>query len=51
MKAENIFKRIPENLREDIVCSGIVRIERIISTGQASPETGWYDQAESESSL
>lgn len=25
-----------------------IKIERIVSTGQSSPETGWYDQAQNE---
>lgn len=29
---------------EDLVRSGPVRIERIVSTGQSSPEGFWYDQ-------
>lgn len=33
---------------EDFVKSGDVRIERILSKGQASPEPGWYDQDENE---
>lgn len=48
----NIFEGIPEALDaevfEDIVRSPRVRIERILSQGQTSPETGWYDQDENE---
>ncbi len=33
---------------EDLVRSSNVRIERIVSYGHSSPETGWYDQDESE---
>lgn len=33
---------------EDIVRSPTVRIERIVSKGHTSPETGWYDQDENE---
>ena len=29
---------------EDILSSGNLRIERIISSGQATPEGEWYDQ-------
>ncbi|MDN3685131.1 cupin domain-containing protein [Vibrio sinaloensis] len=32
----------------DLVCARHVRIERILSHGQSSPETGWYDQDEHE---
>ncbi len=44
----NIFDCIPENLDEEIfqqlVEGDSVRIERIISRGHSSPESGWYDQ-------
>jgi len=52
MKLSNIFDSIPQNLGvevfEDILKSPNLRIERIISKGQSSPEVGWYDQEESE---
>lgn len=32
-------------LAETAASSGTVRVERILSTGQASPEGFWYDQA------
>lgn len=48
----NIFDAIPENLDKEIfeqlVESNGVRIERIISKGQKSPESGWYDQDSNE---
>ncbi len=48
----NVFNQIPDNLKEeifeDLLSSGSVRIERIISTGQSSPKSGWYDQDENE---
>ena len=51
-KAENIFKSIPDNLAkeafETIVQSKDIKIERIISIGHTSPETGWYDQEKNE---
>ncbi len=44
----NIFERIPEALPEEVIeelaASDAVRIERIVSRGQASPEDFWYDQ-------
>ena len=43
-----IPKDIPEEIFEDIVSTSNVRIERIVSKGQSSPETGWYDQDEHE---
>ena len=48
----NIFDDIPENLHsevfESLVDSHNVRIERIISKGHTSPDTGWYDQENNE---
>lgn len=48
----NLFANIPDDLSEeffeDIVKSNNVRIERIISNGQTSPESGWYDQNQNE---
>jgi cupin 2 domain-containing protein len=49
---ENIFDALPGDLSdevfEDILRTPNLRIERIVSQGQASPEVGWYDQEESE---
>lgn len=49
MKFENLFALPPLPLEEELITSlaqsGEVRIERIVSTGQA---TDWYDQAEQE---
>jgi len=48
----NLFAHIPKSLRDELnetlVSAGSIRIERIISHGQASPEGMWYDQQESE---
>jgi cupin 2 domain-containing protein len=48
----NIFAAISGDIDnesfEGILDTGSVRIERIISTGQASPEGFWYDQSEDE---
>ena len=48
MKAGDLLRDIPadlpEELTETLVASDAVRIERIVSTGQASPEGFWYDQ-------
>lgn len=48
----NIFINIPEDLTEEVVqvlrYSENVRIEKIISKGQKSPEGFWYDQDQSE---
>jgi cupin 2 domain-containing protein len=50
--SDNIFRSIPGDFSEEIftvmVESEGVRIERIVSTGQSSPSTGWYDQEEHE---
>lgn len=52
MNHTNIFASLPQNLDtevfEDIAHSQSVRIERILSKGHSSPETGWYDQDEHE---
>ncbi len=44
----NLFAALPEDLSEErfetIVQSKGVRIERIVSHGQSSPEGFWYDQ-------
>lgn len=52
MERGNIFKgiptRIPDEILEVIVDNGTVRIERILSCGQATPEGEWYDQDRNE---
>ncbi len=40
--------RLPEELIAAIPAGGALRIERIVSTGQASPPGFWYDQEEGE---
>ncbi len=48
----NLFTDLPTTLPEELVEvlaeNQHVRIERIISTGHASPEGFWYDQDEAE---
>jgi cupin 2 domain-containing protein len=48
----NIFDNIPEMIDAEIIDTLVagenVKIERIISKGQSSPGSGWYDQAENE---
>jgi len=39
---------LPEELSETLVESSSVRIERIVSTGHASPDGFWYDQDDNE---
>jgi cupin 2 domain-containing protein len=45
---DNIPADLPEELFEQLVESSCVRIERIVSKGHSSPESGWYDQEENE---
>jgi cupin 2 domain-containing protein len=48
----NIFaalpRSLPEELIETLLESGPIRIERIVSRGQASPPDFWYDQPQNE---
>ena len=52
MKVNSFFQKIPDEipdeLFENLVESDLVRIERIVSAGQASAEGFWYDQDRSE---
>jgi cupin 2 domain-containing protein len=52
MATGNIFHLTPQKLEseifEEIVAAKNVRIERILSQGHVSPESGWYDQDENE---
>ncbi len=48
----NLLADLPNALADEevatLVASGHMRLDRIVSTGQASPEGVWYDQAEAE---
>lgn len=48
----NLFADLPSNLTDEIVQTLVeavgLRIERIVSTGHASPQGFWYDQAQNE---
>lgn len=48
----NLFANLPTALPEELTTilaeSKHIRIERIVSTGQASPAGFWYDQADEE---
>lgn len=48
----NIFADLPADLNkeqfDELLQVKNIRIERIISKGHTSPETGWYDQEEDE---
>jgi cupin 2 domain-containing protein len=50
--SNNLLTSIPDASAGEVVTAlvtrGAVRIERIVSQGQASPEGHWYDQAEHE---
>lgn len=45
---KNVFESIPDRLEEEIfeqIPTGkLIRIERILSKGHSSPDSGWYDQ-------
>lgn len=51
-KMSNIFDAIPDNLEAEVfellAKSDRVKIERIISKGHQSPDSGWYDQDQNE---
>jgi len=44
----NIPAELPKEIFEDVLSTEKLRIERIVSKGQTSPENGWYDQDENE---
>lgn len=48
----NLFESLPEDMSDevfsDIVQGNNIKIERIISKGQTSPKSEWYDQEENE---
>ncbi len=48
----NIFELIPNDLTDEIFQTIIekdnIKIERIVSMGHTSPESGWYDQDQNE---
>ena len=52
VRSGNLLADIPATSRDErfdtLLARPGVRIERIVSTGQASPEGFWYDQAETE---
>ena len=49
---KNIFETIPANIDteicEQLAAGNGTRIERIVSKGHTSPDSGWYDQDENE---
>lgn len=52
VEADNLYDAIPEKIDyeifSDIFHGENIRIERIISEGHTSPDSGWYDQSENE---
>jgi cupin 2 domain-containing protein len=52
MPPDNLFTALPpagpDEVVETLLARGAVRIERIVSTGQSSPQGFWYDQDEDE---
>ena len=52
MDTGNIYNLIPDDLSNEVfeilAQNTTVSIERIISRGHTSPETGWYDQDKAE---
>ncbi len=45
---EDLPGRLPQEVSETLAEAPGVRIERIVSHGQASPDGFWYDQAQNE---
>ena len=52
MKSQNIYGALPissnKEIFEELLKTNNVTIERIISAGHRSPESGWYDQEKNE---
>ena len=52
MEVENLLNNVPAKLSEELVTTLLsaqdLRIERIVSQGQASPPGFWYDQQQNE---
>lgn len=52
MEKHNLLDNLPEKFNdefiEEILNEGAFSVERIISTGQSSPEDFWYDQLRNE---
>lgn len=48
----NLLTPLPDHINDEkikeLLCQPNVKIERILSKGHSSPETGWYDQEENE---
>ncbi len=52
MKTSNIFENIPKNLNnelfENLLTKDNLKIQKIVSYGNTTPEYEWYDQEENE---
>lgn len=52
MDLKNIFSGIPKDLENEVfdllIQSNTLTIERIVSKGHTSPESGWHDQKRNE---
>lgn len=52
MQLNNLFSEIPDKLDNELfevlLQSKNIKIQRIVSKGHVSPETGWYDQHQNE---
>ena len=52
LDVQSLFAAVPSDLVEEefltLLQSDHIRLERIVSTGQATPEGEWYDQDENE---
>ncbi len=52
MHSSNFLQSIPDKINdelfEDLIHTEHVQLERIVSEGHSSPESGWYDQARHE---
>jgi cupin 2 domain-containing protein len=52
LDVKNIFDlvpvELPEEITETLIEKNNIKIERIISSGQSSPEGFWYDQGTNE---
>jgi len=46
--SEDLSEDLPEEITRTLLTAEGLRIERIVSTGQSSPEGFWYDQDEHE---
>lgn len=50
--SSNLFDSLPEDITEELFTNIIhrdnIKIERIVSKGHTSPQSGWYDQEDNE---